>query len=179
MAQLKRNKLKIGVFAIVVCLLTLTTINFYLYKNYRDYGSFSYGPYVPNITTNRELAIAVFSNSNNEKIILQRFFFREKYKYIYFTPTTLAEEYVLVLPTRYFLNKNDSVVALSSSTSINVGGMKDFLNISFIPEKVMINKSEGNLTFSLDTLYSGNIMTKPSISVIDKFSIGPICEGWW
>jgi len=154
----------------------LTVINIIIYKGFADYDTFDFGPVVPNEEIKgSKIIVAIYKNDLGEKLIIQRYYWREEYKFIYYHPTSISDDFVVTSPKQnQILVEGEELYAIDSNRIKLVGGYNDFLNLNYLPQKLIIKKSFGNDIFQIDSIFTENLGKIPELNFWNKLTIGPI-----
>lgn len=154
----------------------LTIINVLIYREFADYDTFDFGPVIPvEDPKSSRLIAALYKNDSGEQLIIQRYYWQEEFKFIYYSPTTVSDDFVVSsFGNKKILGEGEELYAIDSNVIKPIGDDNDFLNLNYIPQKLKIKKSSAEDIFHLDSILKDNVHQSPTLNFWNKLTIGPI-----
>lgn len=87
----------------------------------------------------------------------------------------MSDDFVVTSPKQnQILVVGEELYAIDSNRIKLVGGYNDFLNLNYLPQKLIIKKSFGNDIFQVDSIFAENLGKIHELNFWNKLTIGPI-----
>jgi hypothetical protein len=177
--------LKKIIFKSVLLVLTaLLALNLYAYHNLSDASPCTeLHASVPDIRdpANKDLLICTYEEkTSHQRVFLQRFFIIDGYKFLFYKPTSVSNDFVVSLGNTIKdpAPSETKIAALDSSgkwTNLN-----NFSEVDFIPTRLIVKKSANDsLVFYPEEFNSANFSYPYHVPFFRKLTVGPITEKYW